>query len=308
MLFRVFEARQSFHVSQHKAVDEIVKPLRHFILVIIDDNGRNIVGQFALLCIADTGKEILLAVFFDILLFKAHSNEFIIQAGDLSVTGIYQRGAPRLRFVISISGVLEIENQPDAFGENHLGQRSCVAAFDAFFMLAEELKIAAIVKDVEAALSGVCSIFAINAVHRRAFSSATTNHLPEFALGAYLLEEYKVADMRNVNTCIHHINRYHNMRLFFCIQAILSRRRGLLKVINDGLSIGIVADNTLRKTSHPQLRIQSVETLDNVFGMSLVLCKDNRLCNAVAASYLDAVRHQILQNHINGLLVENELV
>lgn len=113
--------------------------------------------------------------------------------------------------------------------------------------------------------------------------------------------------MRHVNTRIQHVNRNSNIRFLFQLNAVRGWWDRLLEIINDRLRIAVIAGYALNKAAG-MLRVKLVETLHDILCVPFVLCKDNGFANSVPAGNLDAFCHQILQHHVDSLLVEYELV
>ena len=113
---------------------------------------------------------------------------------------------------------------------------SGVGALVAVGLLAEELKVAAVVEDPKAPLA---RIFAVDGIPRRQRGRAEprtpADHLPEFRFAAHLFEKDKVDALRHIDARVHHIHRDRNewrlVRLF--------------EIVNDGLRISIVTDDPL---------------------------------------------------------------
>ena len=166
--------------------------------------------------------------------------------------------------------------------------------------MAEELKVAAVVEDQKAPLAGIFAVDGIHAGKGRAEPGAPANHLPEFRFAAHLFEKDKVDALRHIDAGVHHVYRNGNER----------RLVRLFEIVNDGLRIGIVTDDPLDEAGILlfQLRIQLAKPLPDELRMALVLGKDDGLADAVAARRLDAPFHQVLQNGVHGVGVEDELV
>src|SRR5260221_10080488 len=54
--------------------------------------------------------------------------------------------------------------------------------------------------------------------------------------------------------------------------------------------------------------IVGIESLNDKFSVRLVLGEDDRLPNAIAASYLEPSRHQVFEDLVDRVLVEEPLV
>ena len=164
-------------------------------------------------------------------------------------------------------------------------------------MLPEKFKVAAVVKDQKPALVGIGSVHLIHAGQPLTQPGAPADHLPELRLGAHLFEEHQIDAFRDINAGIHHIHRDGNVRLFF----------RLLEVVNDGLCIGVVADDPLGKGA-VVLGIELIEPLQNKLRMALVLDKDDGFPQPVTARHFYAPLHQVLEHNVHRCLVEYELI
>ena len=80
-------------------------------------------------------------------------------------------------------------------------------------MRTEVFKVTAVVKNKEALFIGIFAVHLVGAGQSLAQARSTTDHLPEFRLGTYLFEKYKVNALRYIDAGIHHIDRYRNNRL-----------------------------------------------------------------------------------------------
>ena len=87
----------------------------------------------------------------------------------------------------------------------------------SFWIHLEIFKIAVEVKYQE--------LFLVSAVAKQVFAQACASayHLPKLDFGMDWLEEYKIHDFRHINTCIEHIYRYGNLRLFFFIGKLIKQ-------------------------------------------------------------------------------------
>ena len=70
-------------------------------------------------------------------------------------------------------------------------------------------------------------------------TGATTNHLPELCLTHNLLEEHQIDYLGNVDTRIHHINRYYNLGQLLGIRELINQTLCVVGVvINDPAEVG----------------------------------------------------------------------
>ena len=183
--------------------------------------------------------------------------------------------------------------------ENALGQTLGVRALVAVGFLTEKFKVAAVVEDQKTPFARIFAVDGIHAGKGWAEPRTTADHLPELRFAAHLFEKDKVDALRHIDARVHHINRDRNKR----------RLVRLFEVVNDGLRIGIVADNSLNEPRILLFQlVQLAKTLPNELRMALVLGKDNGLADAVAARRLDAPFHQVLQHRVHGVGVEDELI
>src|SRR5439155_19910482 len=119
------------------------------------------------------------------------------------------------------------------------------------------------------------------------------DHLPELRLRVDRLEEDEIHDIGNVDAGIEHVNGDRDVR------ALLRSA----EVVYQGLGVVHSVVNRSRKRTF-ELRIVSVEALDDELRVSLILGKDDRLADSVASLDLQAVLHQMRQNLIDRVFVE----
>ena len=78
------------------------------------------------------------------------------------------------------------------------------------FIYSKEIKIPTKIENIKFRL--------IHTVNKpRAQSCSTPYHLPKLCITHYLLEKYKVYNLRHINTGIKHINRNSYLRKFICV-------------------------------------------------------------------------------------------
>ena len=93
---------------------------------------------------------------------QAHRDQFWVQCAHLSPTGFGKDIAPALVFFVCIGSILQRGGDPHLLAENAFGQALGVGALVAVGLLAEELKVAAVVEDQKAPLA---RIFAVDGIH-----------------------------------------------------------------------------------------------------------------------------------------------
>ena len=81
----------------------------------------------------------------------------------------------------------------------------------------------------------------------------------------------------------------------------------LLEIINDGLGIGVVANDPLGEAA-PVLGVQLIEPLQNKLRVAFVLGKQDCFPQTVAARHLDPPVHQVLQYDVHGGFVEHKFI
>ena len=213
------------------------------------------------------------------------------------MAGIDDLAAPRLIVLTGKGTFLQRHCNFNLFAEDVFRQCFRLSGLVALLVLAEEFKVAAIVKDQKTALVRIFPVNLVNTGKPFAQPSAPANHLPEFRFRTHLLEKYQIDALRHIDAGIHHVHRYGNVRFLLC----------LLEVVDDGLGIGIVTDHPLGECT-VILRVQLIESFQNKFCMALILGKDDGFPQAVAPRHFDPPLHQVLQHKINSWLVKHKFI
>ena len=167
-----------------------------------------------------------------------------------------------LQFICNLA--FQVENR--TLQSNHVG---------CWFTLikAEKLKVTAEIKNIE--------FFFILAVNKQWTQTCTTAyHLPEFRLAHNFFKKHKVKHFRHVDTCIHHINGYCNLRQFFRVG----------KFINSTLCIGHIVINDLCISR--QMRIFLAKHFKDFFGMLMIFCKNDSFAKFLTIIYFQTFSHQ----------------
>ena len=172
--------------------------------------------------------------------------------------------------------------------EDSTGQRDHVGGGFAF-VHAEELEVAAEVEDVKLVL--------VRAVQKsRAEAGAAADHLPELGLAHDLFEEDQIQHLRHVDAGVQHIHRNGDLRQLLRVG----------KLIDGALDVGHVVVDDLGPAH--EVRVLLAEDLEDLFGVGVVLGKDDGLADLVAVVDLEAVGHEDIQHLADGVLVEDPLV
>ena len=256
------------------------------------------IDQFALIALAQAGEHILFCKLLHVLFLQPYADQIIIQCLHHRQAAFHQTAPDILVFDLSEFRSLQHHDQRHLFAIDALRQRFSFLAFKTVRLLPEEFEISAIVKNQETPLAQILSIDLIRAEQLRCQAGTTADHLPELRFGPYLLEKYQVHTLRYIDTGIHHIHRYHNVRC----------RIRFLKIADDRPRVGIITDHTLAEFSIIHIRVQFSKALYDELRMPLVLRKDDRFTQPVTAVRFDPTLHQILQYQIHGLLIKNKII
>ena len=158
-------------------------------------------------------------------------------------------------------------------------------------VLAEVLQVLAVVEEVEELL------VLARPEQVRAQARAAPEHLPELGLRAHQLEEDQVHDLGDVDAGVEHVHRDRDVR-----RLVLGR-----EVVDQALRVlGLEGDDARELAL--VVRVVGVEPLGDELGVVLVLGEQDRLAEPVAAGDRQAPRHQVLQDLVHRVLVEQPLV
>ena len=171
--------------------------------------------------------------------------------------------------------------------EQPFAERFTLGPLDTIEVLAEVLKILAIVEQVEAVL------VLPRPKQVRTQPRPSAHHLPELGLRPDQLEEHQVDHFRDVDPGVEHVHREREVRRFLLDGKIVDQALDILGRKGDdpgelALEVGIV----------------DVKPLRNKVGMGLVLGKEDRLPQPITASHHEPVCHQVRQNLVDGVRVE----
>ena len=113
LLLSALKRCKMLHVGKNQPIHEVVKPQRHFIIVVQMDDRCNILQQFTFISLADVVVSGTHLVFLYVLLAKAHLNNIIVQLRHLCVAIIRQLGTPALVVRIGIGAFLHEHSNLD---------------------------------------------------------------------------------------------------------------------------------------------------------------------------------------------------
>ena len=200
-----------------------------------------------------------------------------------------------LQLVVQSSGIivllpllmLELEGDVHTKPEEPLRQGLYAHRLLTVGILFEILEIPAPVEDIE-------TLLILSAEDSRTQSGATANHLPELDFTLDDLEENQVQDVRYVDTRIQHIHGNGYLRLLVTD----------FELVDEVLRIGDVVVN---EDAEPRtiFGIEYAEPLDDELGVAVVVGEDDGLADTFPALNLQAVLHQVLQDGVHGVLVED---
>ena len=123
-------------------------------------------------------------------------------------------------------------------------------------------------------------------------TGTTTFHLLKFYLRVNWLEEYQVQDLWHIDTSIKHIHTHSNTWLVIY----------LLKLVEQMLLLSLLIVNHLAIV-WPKLRIQHCKSLSNLYGMLMVVRKDDGLTNILSAIHAQPLLHQFLQHLVDRVSI-----
>ena len=177
-------------MRQNEAIHEIVKPLGELVGIVGMHQGRNLLEQLALVALGKEVERLRPLIFFHILPAHFYGNQVGVQRRHLLVAGFGQLGPPGLFSFCGMGAFLQGHSNPHLFTEDVLGQGFGFPGLIALLVGTEKFKIAAVVKDQETALVRVGSVDLVHTGKALAQAGTPADHLPEFRLGAHLLEKY----------------------------------------------------------------------------------------------------------------------
>ncbi len=169
-------------------------------------------------------------------------------------------------------------------------QRSNLICSRFTLIHAEEFEVAAEVEDIEL-------VFILSVYEPFAEPRSATDHLPEFRLAHDLLEEDKVQNFGHVDTRVEHIDRDCDLRRqLLGVGEIVDRfLREFVVIIDDSCISG-------------HCRILLIEDVEDLFGVAVVLRKDNRLAEVRAVMDAQPALHQDVERLNDRVFVEEPFV
>ena len=154
------------------------------------------------------------------------------------------------------------------------------------FTHAKELEVTAEIKNIKLTL-----ISPIN--ESWAKSSTTSDHLPELGIAHYFLKEHKVQYFRYIDTGIHHIYGYCDLRKLVRLRKLINKSLSIVDPIVDYLGKSV------------QMRVIFIEDFKDFFRMIMILGKNDRLSKLLTIIYLDTFGHNCMQHLPDGILIKN---
>ena len=171
--------------------------------------------------------------------------------------------------------------------EQSFAERFAERALAGRNVLAEVLQVLAEVEDVEEGL------VLARPEQVQAEARTPTEHLPELGFRTHQLEKDQIHDLGDVDSGIEHVHRDGDMR------RLVPRR----EAVDQALRILGPEGDDARELSL-EVRVVGVETLGDELGVALVLGEEDGLAEPIAAGHGHAARHQVLQNLVHRVLVE----
>ena len=187
--------------------------------------------------------------------------------------------------------LVQLADQLQPGVEQALAQRLTQRALGGGDVLAEVLQVLAVVEDAEVLLV----LGRPEQVRTQARASA--EHLPEFGLRAHQLEEDQVHDLGDVDSGVEHVHRDGDVR-----RLVLGR-----EVVDQALRVlGLECDHARELAL--VVRVVGVEALRDELGVVLVLGEQDGLAEPVAAGHRQTPGHEVFQDLVHRVLVEQPLV
>ena len=179
-----------------------------------------------------------------------------------------------VKFLLLMLGALQLLGNIQAQAEEPVGERFAVGWMNVVALLREEIEIAAPVEDVEFLL-----VFA-RTEKVLAETGSSAYHLLKLNLRLDNLEEYKVQNLRHIDTCVEHVHRYSYLRhLGFHLEVGDDGRMVLHLVV---YQLAVVSTT---------LGIELVKALHDALGMLVVVGKDDGLAHVLTTMHLQSVCH-----------------
>lgn len=187
--------------------------------------------------------------------------------------------------------VVDRRNQLQSRVEQPLAERGHSRSIGRRYVLAEVLKVLAIIEDEEGrlVLAGTEKL--------RTKPRTASQHLPELGLRADQLEENQVCDLRDVNTGVEHVHRDRNVWSLVLDGEAVNQTLGVL---------GLERDDACKLTL--ELRIVHVEALGDELRVVLILGEYDGLAKSVTAGYRESAGHHVREHLVDGVFVEEPSV